>query len=307
MDEIQTLPEFEVIFITSVDENIAILQSVICTIIVPVSLLLIYGIVHYEHFGVDPQKRSFFNQAISAWFLSLGILELLVFVPITIRCWTGPFGHIGGMIVAIARRFLILFAALWTIEFLLYKNMSVVAPHYITRFHDDYWAKFCCGWNIIFGISLNVAKWIMEKSRPQIYLFISGEDGMTKSDTRVYPIFLMIWMIIAILVITFMITRMIYNPSLNPSPTHNGLVFNNWKHNPAMLSNLQIILMVFLILAVCSPSVFVKITSPDGFVLLKSMPMAFAAYLIIPVCFYAFNQRLRKYVWIKAKEVCGLN
>ena len=66
MDEIQTLPEFEVIFITSVDENIAILQSVICTIIVPVSLLLIYGIVHYEHFGVDPQKRSFFNKSIGA-------------------------------------------------------------------------------------------------------------------------------------------------------------------------------------------------------------------------------------------------
>ena len=102
-----TWPRFEVIFITSVDEQIAILQTVVFSAMLPISLTLISGIVHYEHFGVDSQKRSFFNQAISGFFISLGLNEI-VMVSITIRCWTGPFGHIGGIIVSIARRFFII-------------------------------------------------------------------------------------------------------------------------------------------------------------------------------------------------------
>ena len=80
-----TWPQFDVIFITSVDEQIAILQTVVCSVMLPISLTLIFGIVHYEHFGDDSQKRSFFNQAISAFFISLGLNGILVLVPITIR------------------------------------------------------------------------------------------------------------------------------------------------------------------------------------------------------------------------------
>ena len=74
--------------ITSVDTNVAILQTVVCMVVLPIGTILIYGIVLYEHEGVDSQKRSIFNQLISAIFITLGSNGLIVTVSITIRCWT---------------------------------------------------------------------------------------------------------------------------------------------------------------------------------------------------------------------------
>ena len=179
-----TWPQFKVIFITSVDEQIAILQTVICSIMLPISITLIFGIVHYEHFGVDSQKRSFFNQAISAFFVSLGFNEISVVLPITIRCWSGPLGHIISIIVSIARRLFLTFASLVTIEILLYKNICILNPNYISRLRDDFWATFCIGWNVTFGILLSNGEWYLSDSYPPIYLFMSGKDDMKTSTIK---------------------------------------------------------------------------------------------------------------------------
>ena len=90
---------------TSVDSNVAILQTVTCMVGLPIGIILMYGIVLYEHEGVDSQKRSVFNQLISAFFAALALIHLVSTIPITIRCWTGPLGHIFGKIVAVLRRF----------------------------------------------------------------------------------------------------------------------------------------------------------------------------------------------------------
>ena len=108
MENTTAWPQFEVIFLTSVDEDFAVLQTVLCILVLPISLTLIFGIRHYEHFGVDSQKRSFFNQAISAVFVCLGFNQIFVLIPMTVRCWTGPFGHAGGIVVTFTRRFLLI-------------------------------------------------------------------------------------------------------------------------------------------------------------------------------------------------------
>ena len=177
-------PPFEVLFITSVDNQIAVLQTVMCIALLPTSITLIFGIVHYEHFGVDSQKRSFFNQAISALFISLGLNEILVVVPITIRCWIGPLGHSISIIVSIARRLFFAFASLVTIEILVYKNICILNPSYISRFRDDFWITFCIGWNVTFGILLSNGEWYLSDSYPMIYLFISGKDDMKTSPIK---------------------------------------------------------------------------------------------------------------------------
>ena len=179
-----TWPQFEVIFITSVDEQIAILQTVVCSVMLPISLTLIFGIVHYEHFGDDSQKRSFFNQAISAFFISLGLNGILVLVPITIRCWTGPFCHSIGIIISITRRFFLTFASFTAIDILLYKNICILNPNYISRLRDDFWTTFCIGWNVTFGILLSNGEWYFSDSDPTIYLFISGKDDIETSTIK---------------------------------------------------------------------------------------------------------------------------
>ena len=179
-----TWPQFEVLFITSVEEQIAILQTVMCSVILPISLTLIFGIVHYEHYGVDPQKRSFFNQAISAFFISMGLMEILSVVPITIRCWTGPLGPSISILVSVVRRLLVSFASFVVIEILLYKNICVWYPNYISRLRDDFWTTFCFGWNVTFGILLSNGEWYLSDSYPPIYLFISGKEDMKISTIK---------------------------------------------------------------------------------------------------------------------------
>ena len=41
-----------------VDTNVAILQTVICIVVLPIGIILIYGIVIYEHEGVDSKKTK---------------------------------------------------------------------------------------------------------------------------------------------------------------------------------------------------------------------------------------------------------
>ena len=298
-------PQFEVLFITSVDTQVAILQTVLCIVLIPISITLIFGIVNYEHYGVDSQKRSFFNQAISAWFISLGLNGIFVMVSITIRCWTGPFGHIGAIIVSIARRFFLIVAPLWAIEFLLYKNLSILCPNYILRLRDDFWALFCHGWNTIFGIVLTNTEWFLQETHPPIYLFISGEGEILMSHKQIF-VFLMLWVLITLLAVSFMIIWLIKKPSSGPVQTDQGFGFNNVKHNPAIVNSLQISIVVVILLAVCYPSIFVKSKGPNAFVL-KTIPMSIAAYLVVPICFYAFNKKLRKYVWRETKEAFGLD
>ena len=184
MDNFTAWPQFEVNFITSVGKETAILQTVVCSVILPISLTLIFGILQYEHYGVDSQKRSFFNQSISAWFACLGFNELFVFVPMTIRCWTGPLGHIGGMVVTLARRYLISLASFLGLEILLYKNLCVLKPNCITRIRDDFWSLFCLGWNTIFGILMTNGEWYLSESYPMIYFFMAGEGEITGENTR---------------------------------------------------------------------------------------------------------------------------
>lgn len=69
---------------TSVNTGYAILQTIFCVILLPTSLTLIFGIVYYEHFGVDSQKRSFYNRSISALFATLGLNEIFIFVPVSL-------------------------------------------------------------------------------------------------------------------------------------------------------------------------------------------------------------------------------
>ena len=96
-------------YITTVDTNVAILQTVVCMVTLPIGIILVYGIVLYEHEGVDSQKRSIFNQLISSVFITLSLTGLTATIPMTIRCWTGPFGHILGIIVSLIRRFFFTF------------------------------------------------------------------------------------------------------------------------------------------------------------------------------------------------------
>ena len=73
-----TLSEYDTDIRTKVNINVAILQTIVCMVVLPIGLSLVFGIVLYECQGVDSQKRSIFNQLISATFITLGTTGLTV-------------------------------------------------------------------------------------------------------------------------------------------------------------------------------------------------------------------------------------
>ena len=62
-----------------------------------------------------------------------------------------------------------------------------------------------------------------------------------------------------------------------------------------------------VLIAACYPAiVYVEGKGPNSFIL-GTLPSAVAAYFVVPISFYAFNKKLRKYVWRETKEFLGLD
>ena len=117
--------------------------------------------------------------------------------------------------------------------------------------------------------------------------------------------FVYLWIIAIILAGSFMTFRLIKNPI--EEPQGSGLALNNLKHNPALVNNLQILLVITIFIVTAYPAtMFVAGQGPNSFIL-GTLPGAVAAYLVIPISFFAFNKKLRKYVWKETKEALGLN
>ena len=89
-------------------------------------------------------------------------------------------------------------------------------------------------------------------------------------------------------------------------PQGSGLALNNMKYNPALVNNLQILLVNVIFLVTAYPAMFVVDQGANSFIL-GTLPIAVAVYFVVPISFYAFNKKLRKYVWRETKEAFGLN
>ena len=92
---------------------------------------------------------------------------------------------------------------------------------------------------------------------------------------------------------------------LEPHPVPNPM-FNNTTHNPALVSFLQILSLVFILSIVTIPGMFVTNKGPNGFIL-GNIPLVLTGLLGIPSLFYAFNANLRRFVLKEIKEVLGLD
>ena len=73
-----------------------------------------------------------------------------------------------------------------------------------------------------------------------------------------------------------------------------GFAFNNLKHNPAIIGNLQISIIVMIFLAGSSSATLMINKSPDHFIV-GSLIGALATYFVVPLLIYVFNKKLRKY------------
>ena len=113
--------------------------------------------------------------------------------------------------------------------------------------------------------------------------------------------------IILSLAVSYMIIKLTktkyQEPELEPVPNP---MFNTMTHNPALISFLQILSVVFIFSIVIIPGMFVTNEGPNGFII-GNMPLVLTGLLGIPSLFYAFNVNLRRFVVKEIKEVFGMD
>ena len=120
-------------------------------------------------------------------------------------------------------------------------------------------------------------------------------------------VFIALDFIILSLAVSYMIIKLTKTkyqepePALVPNP-----MFNNMTHNPALISFLQILSVLFIFSIVIIPGMFVTNKGPNGFIL-GNIPLVLTGLLGIPSLFYAFNANLRRFVVKEIKEVLGLD
>ena len=115
-----------------------------------------------------------------------------------------------------------------------------------------------------------------------------------------------LWALIFILGIIYLIIRLIWNPHQPPEQQNQVSPFNNAVHNPALINNLQILIVIAVMLFFTIPGIFVTNQGPNGFIL-GTLPGLISVMLVLPSLFYVFNKSLRKFVWKEFKGYVGIS
>ena len=111
-------------------------------IILVIGSLLWFGVIHFERFGGDPQKRSISNHIVS--YIATSVLTLKVLIiecMIIARFMFGCLPFLLGEILMISRYFNVHFITIMCMINMLYKCFQLHFPNHSLRLNDDFWSK----------------------------------------------------------------------------------------------------------------------------------------------------------------------
>ena len=177
--------DFDFLPIEEYSLEIKICVVLIIPILVSLILFLNLGIVYYEKFGHDPQKRNLSNMMISSFCLGLGVLNAFFALFGSIRIIFGPFDILNSFGFLVVSEIMIVFVRLCVLEVGIYRLLAVYIPKTIIGLNDDFFHCFFNCWNLMMAciISLtsnwDIAPWTnLENYGPVGYIvsFIIGQE-----------------------------------------------------------------------------------------------------------------------------------
>lgn len=136
---------------------------------------LLLGLVYYEKYGHDPQKRSLYNQLLSGLWVALLLCTSVHFFIILLRMIFGILPLAFGLCVmlCVVLGFTTLF--LTTIEISIYQILRKVKYHSIAMKDDYFFFAFLTAFNCMFGFLTFGAARLLDESTPEIF-YISYEE-----------------------------------------------------------------------------------------------------------------------------------
>ncbi len=135
---------------------IKIIQVAVPTLVLIIGTVLLLGMISYEKYGEDPQKRGLFNQLLSQLF-TITVLAYWVIIPVRIiRLLTGPLNLVLYWIWAFSLNCFIYSANLYIAEYFLMKFISIVVKKQVLPFLEDFFGFFLAVFNFVISVWLLV-------------------------------------------------------------------------------------------------------------------------------------------------------
>ena len=277
-----------------------IILTLECILIVLVGGSLHYGITYYEFNAGDSQKRGLLNQLLS--YMSLIAISHISIqtTSISLRAWIGPLnGTICSILVA-AQIICVYNLLLVMLEQTINRHIKLQKWKIQTKLGVNFWIKFYAVFNNVVATLLLLAHlYLSEEKHLFVYKIISGSTFCKIK----YPV-VWIWMMLfstSVTALNFFLLKWKPQGNNQVEPTHNGLGFNNMEENPKLLTDSQLILVVFCIAMSslpATPTILGRVNSMD-FLLLTCFPFQITLGLITPILIYKFNANLRLFIWEK--------
>ena len=126
------------------------------TVFVFLILFLNWGIVYYEKYGHDPQKRNFYNMIISSFCIGVGTLYIFVAVFGSIRIIFGPFDASNSFEFLVVLNIFFIFNRLCLLEVGIYRVLAAYFPNVIIGMNDDFFHCFFNCWNLMMAFIISI-------------------------------------------------------------------------------------------------------------------------------------------------------
>ncbi len=111
--------------------------------------LLVMGLISYEKFGGDPQKRGIFNQLIAQM---LSVILVCQWISASLTFWKTTMGPLTinflAWTAALCLRFFLMFIILTGIEYMTIKYVSVIVMRRVLPIQDDFFGHFAIVCNL---------------------------------------------------------------------------------------------------------------------------------------------------------------
>ena len=152
-------------------EEFSLKTKVCAGLTAPVFLFLVnilnFGIVYYERFGNDPQKRNLFNMMLSSFCMGLAFDVSFWVVFFSIRIIWGPFDVSNAFAFIVTLLFLQMFTAFCLLEAIFYRVLAIYSPKTIIGINDDWFYHFFIYLNIMIPLIYALTtKWTINPTSP---------------------------------------------------------------------------------------------------------------------------------------------
>lgn len=142
-----------------------------------ITVLLYGGIIYYEKWGNDPQKRSLSNMLMCYFCWTLMILVILSISIGSLRICFGPLGRVFGYLMIITRQACIFSLMLCFLEIITVKILQITYWSKMANLNDEFWSFVLGTSNGIIVTLLSTILRTFAVQIPELYYYIS--EGYT--------------------------------------------------------------------------------------------------------------------------------